>query len=197
MSDHPLSEGVLPDIQFKPPLLQLDAVSFRPITCHLRRETGAHLATTTFQAPEPLFLPSPSAVSYNSCFVVPSAVCFSSLNAFQQLHFPLIAKGLKPNSVLKVQFHEGRIHRDSHLLVLLMALLLIKARISLAFLAAWAHCWLMFSQVSTITPRSLFSPQLSSPKPVAIHRAVTKVQDLADCLIECHVTGLRPSSQPI
>ncbi|CAM9277954.1 unnamed protein product, partial [Bubo scandiacus] len=32
----------------------------------------------------------------------------------------------------------------------------------LAFLATWAHCWLMFSQPSINTPRSLSDWQLSS-----------------------------------
>ena len=41
-------------------------------------------------------------------------------------------------------------------LLLLAALFLIQARMSLAFLSTCAHCRLMFSQVSTNTPKSVF-----------------------------------------
>ena len=47
---------------------------------------------------------------------------------------------------------------DDHLLLLLATLILIQAMMPFAFLATWAHCWLMFSQVLTNTPRS-FSPE--------------------------------------
>ena len=42
------------------------------------------------------------------------------------------------------------------------ALLLIQARMPLAFLTTWAHCWLIFSWLSNSTPRSLSIRQLSS-----------------------------------
>ncbi|CAM9602800.1 unnamed protein product, partial [Bubo scandiacus] len=47
-------------------------------------------------------------------------------------------------------------------LSLLATLFLIQARMPLAFLATWAHCWLMFSRLSVNTPRSLSDWQLSS-----------------------------------
>ncbi|KAK4828387.1 hypothetical protein QYF61_026125 [Mycteria americana] len=47
-------------------------------------------------------------------------------------------------------------------LVLLATLFLIQARMPLAFLATWAHCWLIFRQLSTNTPRSFSARQLSS-----------------------------------
>ncbi|KAK4831073.1 hypothetical protein QYF61_015271 [Mycteria americana] len=58
------SEVKFPNIQSKPPLAQLEAISSRPITCYLGAETDPHLATTSFQAvveshkvsPEPPFL---------------------------------------------------------------------------------------------------------------------------------------------
>jgi len=36
----PFSEEVFPHIQSKPPLVQLEAISFRPITCYLGEETN-------------------------------------------------------------------------------------------------------------------------------------------------------------
>jgi len=49
MLDNPFSEEFFPNIQSKPPLAQLEAVSSRPITCYLRKETNTRLTTTSFQ----------------------------------------------------------------------------------------------------------------------------------------------------
>ncbi|KAK4819929.1 LOW QUALITY PROTEIN: hypothetical protein QYF61_015304 [Mycteria americana] len=50
MLDNPFSEVKFPNIQSKPPLAQLEAVSSRPITCYVGEETDPHLSTTSFQA---------------------------------------------------------------------------------------------------------------------------------------------------
>ncbi|KAK4827132.1 hypothetical protein QYF61_014526 [Mycteria americana] len=42
-------EEIFPNIQSKPPLAQLEAISSRPITCYLGEETDPHLSTTSFQ----------------------------------------------------------------------------------------------------------------------------------------------------
>ncbi|KAK4826595.1 hypothetical protein QYF61_010357 [Mycteria americana] len=49
MLDNPLSEEKFPNIQSKPPLAQLEAISSCPITCYLGEETDPHLSTTSFQ----------------------------------------------------------------------------------------------------------------------------------------------------
>jgi len=83
-------------------------------------------------------------------------------------------------------------------LFLLATLFLIQARMPLAFLATWAHCWLMFSQLSTNTPRSWAAFQPLLPRPVALYGVVvTKVQDLALGLVEPHTAGLSPSIQSV
>ncbi|KAK4832356.1 hypothetical protein QYF61_021955 [Mycteria americana] len=64
MLDNPFSEEKFPNIQSKPPLAQLEAISSRPITCYLGEETDPHLSTTSFQvvvesnkvSPQPPFL---------------------------------------------------------------------------------------------------------------------------------------------
>lgn len=80
-------------------------------------------------------------------------------------------------------------------------LFLIQARILLAFLATWAHCWLVFSPLSTNTPRFLFcwTDFLSLfPKPTLLHGVVvTEVQHTALSLVECHVIGWGPLVQAI
>ncbi|KAK4819282.1 hypothetical protein QYF61_000622 [Mycteria americana] len=49
MLDNPFSEVKFPNIQSKPPLAQLEAISSCPVTCYLGEETDPHLSTTSFQ----------------------------------------------------------------------------------------------------------------------------------------------------
>jgi len=49
MLDHFLSKEIFPDVQSKPPLMQLAAIASRPIAGYLGEETNIHLTTTTFQ----------------------------------------------------------------------------------------------------------------------------------------------------
>jgi len=49
MLDNPFSEKNFPNIQSKPPLSQLEAVSSHPVTCYLGEETNTYLATASFQ----------------------------------------------------------------------------------------------------------------------------------------------------
>ena len=71
----------------------------------------------------------------------------------------------------------------------------------LAFLATWAHCRLIFSQLSTSTPWVLFRQAAFHPlfpNPVALHGVtVTHMQHPALSLVEFHTTGLGPSIQPV
>ena len=86
-------------------------------------------------------------------------------------------------------------------LLLLATLFLIEARMPLAFLATWTHCWLMFSRRSTSTPRfffhwAAFQPLL--PKPVALQGVVvTQGQDPALGLVEHHTIDFSPSIQSV
>ncbi|PKU43084.1 hypothetical protein llap_6600 [Limosa lapponica baueri] len=69
-----------------------------------------------------------------------------------------------------------------------------------AFLATWAHCWLMFSRLATNTPRSFSARQLQPlcPKPGALPGVGgTQGQDPALGLVEPHPIGLSPSIQPV
>ena len=63
MIENPFGEEIFPNIQSKPPLVQLEAISSHSIT-YLGKDTDPHLATIPFQAvvesgkvsPQPLFL---------------------------------------------------------------------------------------------------------------------------------------------
>ena len=70
----------------------------------------------------------------------------------------------------------------------------------MAFLAAWAHCWLTFSRLSANSPAAFTSAQLAShcPEAAALRgAAVAKAQHPALGLGEAHTTGLSPEVHPI
>jgi len=92
----------------------------------------------------------------------------------QGLQLFLVVRGPKLNAALKMRPHQCGIQRDDHLLLLLAALQLIQARTAPAFLASWAHCWLMLS-CCQLTPQILFLRadfQPPWPKPVVMYGAV-------------------------
>ncbi|KAK4829021.1 hypothetical protein QYF61_001796 [Mycteria americana] len=81
MLDNPFREEIVPNIQSKPPLAQLEAIFSRPITCYLGEETDPHLSTTSFQAvvesnkvsPQPPFLQANYVVlkkQASQCFIL-------------------------------------------------------------------------------------------------------------------------------
>jgi len=49
MPDRSFSKEIFPNIQSKPPLVQLEAMASRPITSYLGEETNTCLTTTSFQ----------------------------------------------------------------------------------------------------------------------------------------------------
>jgi len=49
MLDYSFSKEIFPNIQSKPPLMQLQAISSHPIASYLGEQTNTHLNTTTFQ----------------------------------------------------------------------------------------------------------------------------------------------------
>ncbi|GAB0178602.1 hypothetical protein GRJ2_000325500 [Grus japonensis] len=57
MIDNPSGEEILPNIQSKPPLAQLEAISSSPIAYYLGEETNTHLATTSCQDTDQGFEP--------------------------------------------------------------------------------------------------------------------------------------------
>lgn len=47
--DNPFHEEILPNIQSKHPLVQLEVIFSHPIICYLGEKTNPHLGTTSFQ----------------------------------------------------------------------------------------------------------------------------------------------------
>ncbi|KAK4831422.1 hypothetical protein QYF61_017553 [Mycteria americana] len=84
MLDNPFSKEIFPNIQSKPPLAQLEAISFCPIAWYLGEETDTRLPTTSFQ------------------LVTLHQLRCPSLDTLQPLNVPLVVRGPNLNTVFEV-----------------------------------------------------------------------------------------------
>ncbi|KAK4824162.1 hypothetical protein QYF61_011289 [Mycteria americana] len=99
MLDNPLGEVIFPNIQSKPPLVQLEAISSRPITCYLGEETDPHLSTTSFQAKQSQ-LPQPLLIRL--LLQTLHQLRCHSLHMLQHLNVPLVVGAPKLNTVFEI-----------------------------------------------------------------------------------------------
>ncbi|KAK4828027.1 hypothetical protein QYF61_022804 [Mycteria americana] len=106
MLDNPLSEEKFPNIQSKPPLAQLEAISSCPITCYLGEETNPHLSTTSFQAKQSQF---PQPLLIRLLLQTLHQLRCPSLHMLQHLNIPLVVGGPKLNTVFEVRPHQCRL----------------------------------------------------------------------------------------
>ncbi|KAK4811465.1 hypothetical protein QYF61_010344 [Mycteria americana] len=193
MLDNPFSEEIFPNIQSKPPLAQLEAISSRPITCYLGEETDPTSRQPPFRQLQramrsPLSLLFSRLNNPRSLSRSPSALCSRPFPSSVAL---LWTRASPSMSLLSCGLTSAEYRGTIPALVLLATLFLIQARMPLAFLATWPHCQLMFSHLLTNTP-PLF------PKPAALRGiAVAQVQDLALSLVEPQTIGPSPSIQPV
>ncbi|KAK4822584.1 LOW QUALITY PROTEIN: hypothetical protein QYF61_017170 [Mycteria americana] len=206
MPDNPFGEEFFPNIQSKPPLAQLEAISSCASACYLGEQTDPHLATASFQivvesnkvSPQPPFLqakqpqfPQPLLISLTL-----HHLCCPSLDTLQHLNVSLVVRGPKLNTVFEVRPHQCRVQRDNHVPSPLATLFLIQARMPLAFLATWAHCWLIFRRLLTNTPRPFSAGQLSShSSPSLDGDSTTSLGSLFQCLTTRSVKNFFPNIQ--
>ncbi|KAK4820755.1 hypothetical protein QYF61_006095 [Mycteria americana] len=193
MLDNPFSEVKLPNIQSKPPLAQLEAISSHPITCYLGEETDPHLSTTSFQvvvesnkvSPQPPFLQAKQ----------PQLRC-PSLDTLQHLNVSLVVRGPKLNTVFerRVQGHDHFPSPAGHAIF-------DTSQDAIGFLGhlgtLLAHIQAAVNQhPQVLLCQAAFQPLF--PKPVVLHGVIgTQVQDLALSLVEPHTIDLGPSIQPV
>ncbi|KAK4827408.1 hypothetical protein QYF61_017838, partial [Mycteria americana] len=127
MLDNTSSEEIFPNIQSKPPLAQLEAISSRPITCYLGEETDPHLSTASFQvvvesdkvSPQPPFLQAkqpqfPQPLLIRLVLQSLHQLRCPSLDSLQHLHVSLVVGGPKLNTVFEVRPHQGRVQGHNH-----------------------------------------------------------------------------------
>ncbi|KAK4831895.1 hypothetical protein QYF61_020042 [Mycteria americana] len=174
-------EVKFPNIQSKPPLVQLEAISSRPITCYLGEETDPHLSTTSFQTLHQLRCPS--------------------LDTLQHLNVSLVVRGPKLNTVFKVRPHQCRVQGHDHFPSPAGHAIPDTSQDAVVFLG---HLGTLLAHIQPAVnqhPQVLlclaaFQPLF--PKPVALHGvAVSQVQDLALGLVEPHTIGLSPWIRPV
>ncbi|KAJ7423221.1 hypothetical protein BTVI_10719 [Pitangus sulphuratus] len=127
MLDNPFSEEIFPNIQSKPPLVQLEAISSHPVTCYLGEETDTHLSVTSFQVvvesdkvtPEPPF-PQVKQPQFPQLFLISLVfqtidhLCCPSLDTLQHLNVSLVVRGPKLKTELKVWPHQCQVQGDDH-----------------------------------------------------------------------------------
>ncbi|KAK4810625.1 hypothetical protein QYF61_007362 [Mycteria americana] len=214
MLDNPLGEEKFPNIQSKPPLAQLEAISSCPITCYLGEETDPHLSTTSFQvveesdkvSPQPPFLQAkqsqlPQPLLIRLLLQTLHQLRCPSLHTLQYLNIPLVVGGPKLNTVVEVRPHQCRVQGHNHFPSPAGHAIFDTSQDAIGFLGRLgtllAHIQVAVNQhPQVLLCLAAFQPLF--PKPVALHGvAVAQVQDLALGLVKPHTIDLGPSIQPV
>ncbi|KAK4820046.1 hypothetical protein QYF61_017892 [Mycteria americana] len=183
MLDNPLSEVKFPNIQSKPPLAQLEAISSCPIACYLGEETDPHLLTT-FQAKQPQF---PQPLLIRLLLQTLHQLRCPSLHTLQHLNVSLVVRGPKLNTVFEVQPHQCRVQGQDHFPSPAGHAIFDTSQDAIGFLG---HLGTLLAHIQAAVNQH---PQL-----VALHGiAVAQVQDLALGLVEPHTVDLGPLIQPV
>ncbi|KAK4806181.1 hypothetical protein QYF61_001104 [Mycteria americana] len=206
MLDNPFSEVKFPNIQSKPPLAQLEAISSCPITCYLGEETDPHLSTTSFQrairSPLSLLfsrLNSPSSLSRSS-----SDFCsrpFTSFVALLWTRSSTSSGGPKSEHSIRGAASPVPSTGDNHCPSPAGHAIFDTSQDAIGFLGhlgtLLAHIQAAVNQhPQVLLCQAAFQPLF--PKPVALHGvAVAQVQDLVLGLVKPHTIGLSPSIQPV
>ncbi|KAK4823743.1 hypothetical protein QYF61_006012 [Mycteria americana] len=198
MLDNPFSEVKFPNIQSKPPPVQLEAISSPPITCYLGEETDPHLSTTSFQAKQSQ-LPQPLLIRL--LLQTLHQLHCPSLDTLQHLNVSLVVKGPKLNTVFEVRPHQCRVQGHDHFSGPASHTI---SDISQDAIGILGHLGTLLAHIQVAVNQNTqvllcwaaFQPLFL--KPVALHGVVvTQVQDLALGLVEPHTIGLSPLIQPV
>ncbi|KAK4806165.1 hypothetical protein QYF61_001088 [Mycteria americana] len=214
MLDNPLGEEKFPNIQSKPPLAQLEAISSCPITCYLGEETDPHLSTTSFQvvvesdevSPQPPFLQAkqshlPQPLLIRLLLQTLHQLRCPSLYALQYLNIPLVVGGPKLNTVFEVRPHQCRVQGHNHFPSPAGHAIFDTGQDAIGLLGRLgtllAHIQAAVNQhPQVLLCQAAFQPLF--PKPVALHGiAVAQAQDLALGLVKPHTIHPSPSIQPV
>ncbi|KAK4814264.1 hypothetical protein QYF61_012819 [Mycteria americana] len=186
MLDNPFTEVKFPNIQSKPPLVQLEAISSCPITCYLGEETNPHISTTSFQTSA--LDPSPASLPFSGH--APAPQCLSCSGGPKTEHSIRGAASPVPG----VQGHDHFPSPAGHTIF-------DTSQDAIGFLG---HLGTLLAHIQAAVnkhPQVLFclaAFQPPFPKPVALHGVVVaQVQDLALGLVKPHTIDLGPLIQPV
>ncbi|KAK4828264.1 hypothetical protein QYF61_024871 [Mycteria americana] len=214
MLDNPLGEEKFPNIQSKPPLAQLEAISSCPITCYLGEETDPHLSTTSCQvvvesdevSPQPPFLQAkqsqlPQPLLRRLLLQTLHQLRCPSLYTLQYLNIPLVVGGPKLNTVFEVRPHQCRVQGHNHFPSPAGHAIFDTGQDAIGLLGRLGTLLAHIQAAVNKHPQVLlcqaaFQPLF--PKPVALHGvAVAQVQDPALGLVKPHTIHPSPSIQPV
>ncbi|KAK4816506.1 hypothetical protein QYF61_017467 [Mycteria americana] len=214
MLHNPFSEEKIPNIQSKPPLAQLEAISSHPVTCYLGEETDPHLSTTSFQvavesdkvSPQPPFLQAkqpqfPQPLLIRLVLQTLHQLRCPSLDTLQHLNVSPVVRGPKLNTVFEVRPHQCRVQGHDHFPGPAGHTIVHTSQDVIGLLGhlgtLLAHIQAVIDQHSQVLLCwAAFQPLF--PKPVALHGVVVaQVQDLALGLVEPRTTGPSPLIQPV
>ncbi|KAK4817921.1 hypothetical protein QYF61_002762 [Mycteria americana] len=214
MLDNPFGEAKFPNIQSKPPLAQLEAISSRPIACYLGEETDPHLSTASFQAvaesdevsPQPPFLQAkqsqlPQPLLISLVLQTLHQLHCPSLEMFQPPNVSLVVGGPTLNTGFEVQPHQCRVQGHDHFPSPAGHTIPDTSQDAIGFLGhlgtLLAHIQAAVSQHPQVLFRqAAFQPLF--PKPVALHGGVVaQVQDPTLGRVKPQTIDLGPSIQPV
>ncbi|KAK4810950.1 hypothetical protein QYF61_013358 [Mycteria americana] len=198
MLDNPFREEKFPNIQSKPPLVQLEAISSCPVTCYLGEETNTHLSTTSFQAKQSQ-LPQPLLIRL--LLQTLHQLRCPSLDSLQHLNVSLVVRGPKLNTVFEVRPHQCRVQGHNHFPSPAGHTIFDTSQDAIGFLG---HLGTLLAHIQAAVnqhPQVLLCQaafQTLFPRPVALHGvAVSQVQDRALGLVKPHTIDLGPLIQPV
>ncbi|KAK4823872.1 hypothetical protein QYF61_007628 [Mycteria americana] len=208
------SKEILPNIQAKPLLMQLEAISSCPMACYLGQETDTHLATTSFQvvvesdkvSPQPPLLQAkqpqfPQPLLIRLVLQTLHQLRCPSLDTLQHLSVSLVVRGPKLNTVFEVRPHQCRVQGHDHFPSPAGHAISDTSQDAVGFLGHLgtlpAHVQPAVNQHPQVLSHQAAFQSLF-PKPVALHGVVVaQVQDLPLGLVEPHTVDLSPSIQPV
>ncbi|KAK4825736.1 hypothetical protein QYF61_002175 [Mycteria americana] len=198
MLDNPFSEVKFPNIQSKPPLVQLEAISSCPITCYLGEETDPHLSTTSFQAKQSQ-LPQP--ILIRLVLQTLHQLCCPSLDTLQHLNVSLVVGGPKTEHSIRGAASPVLSTGGNHFPSPAGHTIFDTSQDAIGFLGRLgtllAHIQPAVNQRPQVLLRQAACQPLF-PKPVALHGvAVAQVQDPTLGLVKPHTIDLGPSIQPV
>ncbi|KAK4815893.1 LOW QUALITY PROTEIN: hypothetical protein QYF61_009944 [Mycteria americana] len=212
MLDKPFGEVKFPNIQSKPLLTQLEAISSCPITCYLGEETNTHLynllsvVESNKVSPQPPFLQAkqpqfPQPLLIRLVLQTLHQLRCPALDTLQHLNVSLVVGGPKLNTVFEVWPHQCRVQGHDHCPSPAGHAISDTTQDAIGFLG---HLGTLLAHIQPAVDQhpqvllclAAFQPLF--PKPVALHGvAVAQVQDLALGLVEPRTADLGPSIQPV
>ncbi|KAK4827828.1 hypothetical protein QYF61_021912 [Mycteria americana] len=212
MLDNPFREEILPNIQSKLPLVQLEVISSCPVASYLGEETDPHLATTSFQvvvesdkvSPQPPFLQAkqpqfPQPLLISLVLQTLHQLRCPSLDTLQ--HLNVVVRGPKLNTAFEVRPHQCQVQGHDHFPSPAGHTVSDTSQDAIGLLGhlgtLLAHIQLAVAQhPQVLLCQAAFQPLF--PKPVALHAVVVaQVQDLALGLVKPHTNDLGPWIQPV